>query len=58
VKLAEREVCTKHILPVLTRAGRDVGTQVREDINFTKSRVIVRGQLPSSEPRVPRATAD
>ena len=44
-KLSERDVCTKLILPALERAGWDIQTQVREEVSFTKGRIIVRGRL-------------
>ena len=43
--LSERDVCTKLITPALTAAGWDIQTQVREELSFTKGRIIVRGRL-------------
>ena len=43
--LSERDICTKFITPAIDKAGWDVLTQVREEVNFTKGRVIVRGKL-------------
>lgn len=43
--LTERDICTKFILPAIVRAGWDVVTQVREEVFFTKGRIIVRGKL-------------
>ncbi|MFZ4809479.1 MAG: EcoAI/FtnUII family type I restriction enzme subunit R [Hyphomicrobiaceae bacterium] len=43
--LSERDICTKYILPAVTRAGWDVHVQVREEVFFTKGRIIVRGKL-------------
>lgn len=43
--LSERDICTKFITPALASAGWDVQTQVREEVSFTKGRVIVRGRL-------------
>jgi type I restriction enzyme, R subunit len=43
--LSERDICTKFITPALDRAGWDVLTQVREEVSFTKGRIIVRGKL-------------
>jgi len=43
--LTERDICTKFILPALTRAGWDEMLQVREEVYFTKGRIIVRGRL-------------
>jgi len=44
-KLSERDVCTKLITPALVAAGWDVQTQIREEVGFTKGRIIVRGRL-------------
>ena len=44
-KLSERDICTQYINPALQRAGWDFATQVREEVSFTKGRVIVRGKL-------------
>src|SRR3954462_11631928 len=43
--LTERDVCTKFILPAVKRAGWDEMLQVREEVFFTKGRIIVRGKL-------------
>ena len=43
--LSERDICTQFITPALQRAGWDFATQVREEVTFTKGRVIVRGKL-------------
>ena len=43
-KLSERDICTQYITPALQRAGWDFATQVREEVTFTKGRVIVRGK--------------
>lgn len=45
--LSERDICTKYITPALERAGWDVHTQIRENMNVTPGRVIVRGKLVS-----------
>ena len=44
-KLSERDICTQYITPALQGAGWDFATQVREEVTFTKGRVIVRGKL-------------
>jgi len=44
-KLSERDVCTKFITPALIAAGWDVQAQIREEVSFTKGRIIVRGRL-------------
>ncbi len=43
--LSERDICTKFITPAITAAGWDVHTQIREEVGFTKGRIIVRGKL-------------
>src|SRR6266852_8810355 len=45
--LSERDICTKFILPALKRAGWDEMLQIREEVSFTKGRIIVRGNLVS-----------
>lgn len=44
-KLSERDVCSKFITPALVSAGWDLQTQIREEVSFTKARIIVRGKL-------------
>lgn len=46
-KLSERDICTKFITPAIQQAGWDIQTQVREEVSFTKGRIIVRGKLHS-----------
>ncbi len=43
--LTERDICTKYITPALVRADWDVLSQIREEVFFTKGRIIVRGKL-------------
>ena len=43
--LSERDICTKFITPALRRAGWDEIQQIREEVTFTKGRIIVRGKL-------------
>src|SRR6476620_2224853 len=43
--LTERDICTKFILPAVKSAGWDEMLQVREEVYFTKGRIIVRGKL-------------
>ncbi len=45
--LSERDICTKFITPALRKAGWDEMLQIREEIGFTKGRIIVRGKLVS-----------
>jgi type I restriction enzyme R subunit len=46
-KLSERDICTKFITPALRRAGWDELLQIREEVSFTRGRIIVRGKLVS-----------
>ncbi|MFA4891832.1 type I restriction-modification enzyme R subunit C-terminal domain-containing protein [Brevundimonas sp.] len=43
--MSERDICSKFITPALTGAGWDLLTQIREEVSFTKGRIIVRGKL-------------
>src|SRR5260370_25307626 len=43
--LSERDICTKFITPALRNAGWDEMLQIREELSFTKGRIIVRGRL-------------
>jgi len=43
--LSERDICTKYITPAVVRAGWDAMEQIREEVGFTKGRIIVRGKL-------------
>ena len=45
--LSERDICTKYITPALRLAGWDEMAQIREEVSFTKGRIIVRGKLVS-----------
>jgi type I restriction enzyme, R subunit len=45
--LSKRDICTKFITPALRRAGWDEMSQIREEVSFTKGRIIVRGKLVS-----------
>src|ERR1700722_4381828 len=45
--LTERDICTKFILPAVKAAGWDEMLQIREEVYFTKGRIIVRGKLVS-----------
>ena len=44
-KLTERDICTKFITPAVKQAGWDEMLQIREEVSFTKGRIIVRGKL-------------
>ncbi len=43
--LSERDICTKFITPALRASGWDEMLQIREEVTFTKGRIIVRGKL-------------
>lgn len=43
--LSERDICTKFITPAIVQSGWDLLSQIREEVSFTKGRVIVRGHL-------------
>jgi type I restriction enzyme R subunit len=43
--LSERDVCTKFITPAVQQAGWDLHSQIREEVFFTRGRIIVRGRL-------------
>jgi type I restriction enzyme R subunit len=43
--MSERDICTKFIGPAVKRAGWDEMLQMREEVSFTKGRIIVRGKL-------------
>jgi type I restriction enzyme R subunit len=43
--LSERDICTKFITPALRQAGWDEMLQIREEVGFTKGRIIVRGKM-------------
>lgn len=45
--LSERDICSKFITPAITKAGWDLHAQIREEVFFTKGRIIVRGKLHS-----------
>jgi type I restriction enzyme R subunit len=45
--LSERDICTKFIAPAIQQAGWDIQNQIREEVSFTKGRIIVRGKLHS-----------
>ena len=43
--LSERDICSKFIAPALRDAGWDEISQIREEVPFTRGRIIVRGKL-------------
>ena len=44
-QLSERDICTKFVIPAVKQAGWDEMLQIREEVSFTKGRIIVRGKL-------------
>jgi type I restriction enzyme R subunit len=42
--LSERDICTKYVTPALANAGWDVLTQIREEVAFTRGKIIVKGK--------------
>lgn len=42
--LSERDICIKRITPAVVKAGWDLDAQIREEVSFTKGRIIVRGK--------------
>jgi len=46
-ELSVRDICTKFITPALRQAGWDEMSQLREEVTFTKGRIIVRGRMVS-----------
>ncbi|NQV26408.1 MAG: DEAD/DEAH box helicase family protein, partial [Rhodopirellula sp.] len=45
--LSEQDIRTKYITPAMEQAGWDLMTQIREEVFFTKGRIIVRGRKVS-----------
>ncbi len=43
--LTERDICSKFLTPAVKEAGWDAMSQIREQVYFTKGRIIVRGKL-------------
>src|SRR5216684_2238343 len=43
--LSARDICTKFVLPAVKSSGWDEMLQIREEVYFTKGRIIVRGKL-------------
>lgn len=43
--LTERDICTKFITPAVEQAGWNIQSQIREEVFFTRGRIIVRGKL-------------
>lgn len=50
--LTEQDICTKYIVPALHSSNWDVKNQVREQVTFTKGRIIVKGKtIARGEPK-------
>jgi type I restriction enzyme, R subunit len=50
--LSERDICTKFITPSLSQSGWNIHSQVREEVNITNGRVLVKGNSVSrAKPR-------
>ena len=45
--LSEADICSKFITPAILEAGWNSDSQIREQVYFTKGRIIVRGKLVS-----------
>ncbi|MDO8953518.1 MAG: DEAD/DEAH box helicase family protein [Gammaproteobacteria bacterium] len=43
--LTERDICSKYITPAILEAGWDSLSQIREEVTFTKGRIIVLGKI-------------
>lgn len=43
--LSERDICSKYIAPAIQHAGWDMHKQVREEVSFTKGRIMVRASF-------------
>jgi len=43
--LSERDICTKFITPALIHSGWDLELQIREEVSFTKGRIIVQDKV-------------
>ena len=50
--LSERDICTKFITPAISQSGWDHHHQIREEVNITKGRVLVKGNsVDRAKPR-------
>jgi type I restriction enzyme R subunit len=47
IDLSERDICSQFIGPAMEQSGWDRASQIREEVSFTKGRIIVRGKLVS-----------
>jgi hypothetical protein len=46
-QMSEQDIRSKFITPAIVEGGWDLLTQIREEVTFTKGKVIVRGKLVS-----------
>ncbi len=46
-QLSERDICTKFITPSISQSGWNIHSQVREEVNITNGRVLVKGNSVS-----------
>lgn len=50
--LSEQDICTKYIVPALQSSGWDIKKHIREQVSFTKGRIIVKGKtIARGEPK-------
>ena len=50
--LSEQDICSKFILPAVVQSGWNLNSQVREQVSFTKGRIIVKGKtIARGEPK-------
>lgn len=57
-KLSERDICTKYITPAIEEAGWNRDTHFLEEVNVTKGRIIVRGNMSFRDTKKTRKQAD
>ena len=53
--LSERDICTKFITPAIAAAGWNTHSQMREEVNLTAGRVVVRGNRAARDKSTSRA---
>ncbi|MCE9585263.1 DEAD/DEAH box helicase family protein [Candidatus Nomurabacteria bacterium] len=45
--LTEQDICSKYVLPAITKSGWNLRYQIREQVSFTAGKIIVRGKTVS-----------
>lgn len=45
--LTEQDICSKYVLPAITKSGWNLKYQIREQVSFTAGKIIVRGKTVS-----------